>query len=246
MTDNIYQPANVALFEAIYGKNLISLGGVAAIDNMFSDIDLNKIKKVVDIGFGLGGVAFYLAEKYLFEISGIEIHPWMAEYATSHAPTKIVHKLQFMVYNQAGEIPLPLTEFDLAYSKGVFNHVQNKEKLLGKIHQLLKPQGLLVIADWIYPEVSIADENGLIHETKSSYEAVLNKAGFQNIEFRNDSEQFSIYVKDLLHNITIRQKYIEDNFGTTIFSTIKNDHQKLLSELQKKQKFAIGITAKNY
>ena len=29
-----YQPDNIPLYEAIYGKNLISLGSLAAIDNM--------------------------------------------------------------------------------------------------------------------------------------------------------------------------------------------------------------------
>ena len=62
-TNQIYGLGNVPLFEAIYGENLISLGGLDAIDNMFSDVDLRKLK-ALDVGFGLGGVAFYLAKKY--------------------------------------------------------------------------------------------------------------------------------------------------------------------------------------
>lgn len=55
---NPYHPDNITLFEAIYGKNLISLGGLAAIDNMFSDLDIRELK-ALDLGFGLGGVAFH-------------------------------------------------------------------------------------------------------------------------------------------------------------------------------------------
>ncbi len=66
-----YQPDSVPLFEAIYGKNLISLGGVAAIDNMFLDLNIRGLK-ALDLGFGLGGMAFYLAKNHQMRISGIE------------------------------------------------------------------------------------------------------------------------------------------------------------------------------
>jgi hypothetical protein len=56
--DNPYQLDNVPLFEAMYGENIISLGGVEAIDNLFFGLDINRLK-ALEIGFGLGGVAFY-------------------------------------------------------------------------------------------------------------------------------------------------------------------------------------------
>jgi phosphoethanolamine N-methyltransferase len=79
-TDQIYDPGNVPLFEAIYGENLISLGRLDAMDNMFSDVDLRKLK-VLNVGFDLGGVAFYLAKKYQIGIAGVEINDWMVDYA---------------------------------------------------------------------------------------------------------------------------------------------------------------------
>src|SRR3990167_3028336 len=106
-SDPIYTPENVPLFEVIYGKNLISLGGVDAINNMLSDVDLKGLK-ALDIGFGLGGVAFYLAKKYQIEIAGIEIHSWMVEYANAHAPKNVSHLLKFATYNKAGEIPFEI------------------------------------------------------------------------------------------------------------------------------------------
>ena len=38
--DSFYTLQNAPLDEAIFGKNLISLGGTDAIDNMFSDINI--------------------------------------------------------------------------------------------------------------------------------------------------------------------------------------------------------------
>ncbi len=62
MSDDIYIEVNVPIFEAIYGKGLISLGGFEAIDNMFLNIDL-KNKTILDVGSGLGGMAYHLAEQ---------------------------------------------------------------------------------------------------------------------------------------------------------------------------------------
>lgn len=241
--DPSYKPENVSLYEAIYGKNLISLGGFDAINNMFSDIDLGKLK-ILDIGFGLGGVAFYLAKKYQIEVSGIEVHTWMAEYAESHAPKNIASLLKFAVYNQAGEIPFIPASFDLAYSKGVLNHVRDKDSLFRQINTMLKQNGLFIIADWIYPEASMDTSKPLVNETQESYQQILEKSGFIDIKFRDDSMIFLGYVKKLLERLIANKKHIEHKYDTEIFSVIFDDHQKLVEDIIHKRKFAVRISAK--
>jgi len=44
-----YQPSSVPMFETIYGKNLISLGGHSAIENMFLGLELTGLK-ALDLG----------------------------------------------------------------------------------------------------------------------------------------------------------------------------------------------------
>ncbi len=241
--DPIYKPENILLFEAIYGENLISLGGLDAVDNMFSDLDLTGLK-LLDIGFGLGGVAFYLAKTYQIEVAGIEIHSWMVKYAKAHAPKDIAPHLKFAIYNQAGEIPFKAASFDLVYSKGVLNHVREKSNLFRQVNKVLKTNGLLVIADWIYPEIIMDDSTPLVNETQKSYQQVLEKTGFKDINFRDDNMIFLNYVKKLLENITVRREYIEKEYDAEIFSTIRGDHQKLIDEINHKRKFAVRIIAK--
>lgn len=240
--DPIYNPDNIPLFEALYGKHLISLGGFDAIDNMFSGIELRG-KKALDIGFGLGGVAFYLAEKYHIEIAGIELHPWMAHYAKTHAPRTIASLLTFEVYNQKKEIPFTAGSFDLVYSKGVLNHVKEKVSLFKQIHNVLKPEGLFVIADWIHPETAKPTTGPLVNETKKTYQATLEKSGFTQITFRDDSTLFLSYVEKLLKNLATHEQTIKKEFGTDIFTTIFHDHQALIDAINRKQKYAIRIVA---
>jgi len=60
--DEIYRLENVPVFEAIYGKGLISLGGYDAAEQMFDGLELNG-EHLLDIGSGIGGIAHHLAAK---------------------------------------------------------------------------------------------------------------------------------------------------------------------------------------
>ncbi len=240
--DLSYKPENIPLYESIYGKNLISLGGIDAIENMFSDLNLRGLS-ALDLGFGLGGVAFYLAKAHEMKVTGIEIHPWMAEHAKTHAPQNIAFPLKFEIYNEAGEMPFSPTSFDIVYSKGVLNHVHDKHNLFLKINTVLKPNGLFVIADWIYPKDTIETPAFLVNETQESYHQILEKSGFKDICFRDDSLIFLSYVKKLLDKITKQREYIENEYGSECFSILWEDHQTLADNIINKRKIATRITA---
>jgi len=216
-----YQPDSIPLFEALYGKNLISLGELAAVDNMFTGLNIIGLK-ALDLGFGLGGVAFYLAEKYQMNITGIEIHPWMVQYAKDHIPPGLSDSLEFNTYNSTGELPYKPESFDLVYSKGVLNHVADKASLFQQINSVLKPYGLFVIADWIFPQATTDSSAPLVCETKESYKQILVDTGFSEISFRNDSKLFLTYANELLMRLAnnqtlIKQKYDEELFLTQQF-----------------------------
>lgn len=238
-----YHPDHVSLFEAIYGKNLISLGSLAAIDNMFSDLNIRGLK-ALDVGFGLGGVAFYLAEKYQMNIAGIEMYSWMAQYAKNHAPANLTSLLAFDTYDNAGHFPYQPETFDLVYSKGVLNHVADKASLFQKINTVLKPNGLFVIADWIYPKATTDHSSPLVYETKESYERVLIDTGFSEIKFRDDSETFLGYAKELLKNLTNNRDLIKQKYGEEVVFTIQKQHEELIEKIQQQQKIATRIVAK--
>lgn len=234
---------NVPLFEAIYGKNLISLGGLPAIENMFSDLSINGLK-ALDLGFGLGGVAFYLAEHYKMNITGIEVHPWMVQYAHEHTPKECEGLLEFNTYNDIGELQYSTETFDLVYSKGVLNHISNKAPLLRQIYSVLKINGLFVIADWIYPHAVTDSSVPLVCETKETYHELLANNGFSEITFRDDSKIFLSYAEELLKKLTDNQDYLVRMYGREIVRTIQNQHEHMIEQLNQHQKYAVRIVAK--
>ena len=240
--DSFYTLQNAPLDEAIFGKNLISLGGTDAIDNMFSDINISDLK-LLDVGFGLGGVAFYLAATRHVPVFGVEINDWMVEYARTHAPKNIAALLKFSVYDKLNNLPYENDFFDLVYSKGVFNHIKIKDHLFSEISRVLRSGGQLVIADWIHLDYEINDDSPLVKETRETYENILTISGFYNIMFRDDSHLFVTYVNILLNNLSEKKSFIEESFGKEIFDIILNDYQQLIKDIQHKNKFAVRITA---
>lgn len=240
---NFYHPDEIPLFEAIYGENLISLGSLASIDNMFSDLDIQGLK-ALDLGFGLGGVAFYLAKQYKMKITGIEINPWMVQYANEHIPVELSDFLAFNTYTNAGELPYKPDTFDLVYSKGVLNHIADKANLFKQIHAVLKTNGLLVIADWLSPRETIDESMSLVYETKEAYEEVLRHAGFIDISFRDDSQLFLNYAKELLTRLADNEAFIKQQYSEELFSAIQKQHEELIDKIQQKQKIASRIVAK--
>ena len=238
-----YQPDNVPLYDAIYGKNLISLGGLAAIDNMFSDLNIRGLK-ALDMGFGIGGVAFYLAEQYKMKVTGIEIHPWMVEYAKTHTPISLLNSLEFHTYNSNGSFTYDPETFDLVYSKGVLNHVADKLSLFKQINTVLKPNGLFVIADWIFPIAATENLAPLVCETKESYEQALLNTGFSDILFRDDSKLFFNYTKELLTKLSNNQDFIKQKYGEELLLIIQKQHEELIDKIQQHQKIATRIVAR--
>lgn len=242
--DSPYTPKNIPLYEALYGKNLISLGGIAAIDNMFSDIDLRG-KHLLDVGFGLGGVAYYLATTRHSFVSGIEIHEWLAAHANDGAPQDIRDRVVFSIYTESNKFPFPDNSFDLVYSKGVFNHIKQKHPIFLEINRVLKSNGQLVIADWLHTVYENDDASPIIKETSESYHQVLNDTGFTNINIRDDSQTFVNYAEILLQNLFNNAEFIKSNYGDSIFDIINVDHQQLIADINAKRKMAVRITANN-
>jgi len=123
-------------------------------------------------------------------------------------------------------------------------HVADKESLFRQILAVLKSAGLFVIADWIFPHASIDRSAPLVCETKESYELILTNTGFGEITFRDDSNLFLGYAKELLSNLENNRELIDKMYGQELISTIRQQHEELLDKINQHQKFATRIIAK--
>jgi SAM-dependent methyltransferase len=103
--------------------------------------DIYKIKpkgKFLDLGAHCGFLMRLAVAEYQWEIMGVEPSPLFARFAREFF--KLDVRQGFV-----GELDLPRHSFDVVAMTDVLEHVGDPKVLLGQVHHLLKPDGLLYI-----------------------------------------------------------------------------------------------------
>lgn len=207
-----YTPKYCLQLEEAYGKGLMSEGGVEGIEHMFDQIQL-KDKTALDIGSGLGGVAFYLSEKYGTQITGLEVNSWMLAEAEKRTPNSLKSKVHFLLSTGNTNWPLPKDKYDLVYSKGVLTHVDENGKngMFKECHRLLKNEGLFVVTDWLSSDNKTWGKNikkliglgnlVLYPESEAGYLDLFKKNGFKIVSVRDDSPAYLKYNQEIIDRL---------------------------------------------
>lgn len=101
------------------------------------------------------------------------------------------------------KLDFPDNHFDIVYSKGVLTHLEDKEALFKELKRVLKPNGVLVINDWLAPQqgkwsggikrMMEIEDLTLFAETEKNYIQLLKDAGFDTVTSRNDSKLYQKY-----------------------------------------------------
>lgn len=232
--DEIYTPENVPLDESLYGKGLISLGGYEAVDRMVEGLDLSG-KTLLDIGSGIGGIPIHLAQTYNCSVIGLDIYPWMEEYATGQVDPELRGRVRFVTGTPGDPLPLESESVDLVYSKGVLTNIKDKLSLFKEIHRVLKPGGETCFIDWVVPETvgsstqTLTTGEASYKETPSSYKDLLKEAGFDQVKLEDVSQEYRVYVKGLQDRLTSEEH--KEAFSEIISRDLRDILIKANSEL---------------
>ena len=100
---------------------------------------------VLDVGCGIGGSSRILAKVYEFEVTGITISPKQVQRATELTPQGVTAKFQV---DDALALSFPDNSFDVVWSIEAGPHMPDKVKYGSEMMRVLKPGGILVVADW--------------------------------------------------------------------------------------------------
>lgn len=100
---------------------------------------------VLDVGCGIGGSSRILAHDYKFAVTGITISPQQVQRAQELTPNGL--NVQFQV-DDAMALSFPDTSFDVVWSIEAGPHMPDKAVFALELMRVLKPGGVLVVADW--------------------------------------------------------------------------------------------------
>ncbi|HIK04720.1 MAG TPA: methyltransferase domain-containing protein [Trichormus sp. M33_DOE_039] len=100
---------------------------------------------VLDVGCGIGGSSRILARDYGFSVTGITISPQQVERAKQLTAQEL--DAQFLV-DDAMALSFPDASFDVVWSIEAGPHMPDKAVFAKELMRVLKPGGVMVLADW--------------------------------------------------------------------------------------------------
>ncbi len=100
---------------------------------------------LLDVGCGIGGSSRILARDYGFAVTGVTISPQQVARAQALTPPGL--SVQFQV-DDAMALSFPDGSFDVVWSVEAGPHMPDKAQFARELLRVLKPGGILVVADW--------------------------------------------------------------------------------------------------
>jgi len=116
-----------------------------ALERLLARINLEGIKKALEIGCGVGFLASHLTNKYGMNVTGTDVDPDQIEFAKEHNGEN--KNLRFFPAD-ATKLPFENTAFDLVLSFKVIHHIKNWDKALVEVNRVLRPNGFYVFDDF--------------------------------------------------------------------------------------------------
>ena len=100
---------------------------------------------VLDVGCGIGGSSRILARDYGFTVTGITISPQQVRRAQELTSPEVTAHFQV---DDALALSFPGASFDVVWSIEAGPHMPDKAQFARELLRVLKPGGILVVADW--------------------------------------------------------------------------------------------------
>ena len=98
-------------------------------------MDLKPGMRVLDIGCGTGGSAFYMARNFGVEVLGIDLSDNMLAVANEHKfeMSNDIQNLVTFRFLDATQAIFPAGSFDVVYSRDAIMHIAEKAPLYAKV-----------------------------------------------------------------------------------------------------------------
>ena len=127
-----------------------SEGNIKKLQAAFKQIDLERIKTVLELGCGVGFVSAYLAELTNFIVYGTDYDIEQIQLANKLQPQ--FEHLHFQV-DDATKLSFKDSSIDLVISQNVFHHIPAWEDAIKEVARVLCPGGYFIWLDLSFPGI---------------------------------------------------------------------------------------------
>ncbi|XP_008799221.1 phosphomethylethanolamine N-methyltransferase-like isoform X2 [Phoenix dactylifera] len=194
--DNVqYKSSGILRYERVFGEGFVSTGGIVTTKEFVGKLALNPGQKVLDVGCGIGGGDFYMAENFEVDVVGIDLSINMISFALERAIGRKC-AVEFEVADCTRKT-YPDNTFDVIYSRDTILHIQDKPMLFRSFFKWLKPGGKILITDYCKssetPSEAFAEyikQRGYDLHDVEAYSQMLKDAGFYEVVAEDRTDQF--------------------------------------------------------
>ncbi|KAE8676143.1 Phosphoethanolamine N-methyltransferase [Hibiscus syriacus] len=246
-----YKSNSILRYERVFGEGFVSTGGIETTKEFVGKLDLKPGQKVLDVGCGIGGGDFYMAEEFDVHVVGIDLSINMVSFALERA-TGLKCSVEFEVADCAKKI-YPDNSFDVIYSRDTILHIQDKPALFRSFYKWLKPGGKLLITDYCKssktPSAEFAEyikQRGYdLHDVKS-YEQMLKDAGFDVVIAEDRTNQFIQVLQRELNEVEDDKDAFISDFSQEDYDEIVDGWKaKLMRSSAGEQRWGLFLAIKN-
>lgn len=249
--DNVQYKCNGILrYERIFGQGYVSTGGFETTKEFVAKLDLKPGQKVLDVGCGIGGGDFYMAEKFDVDVVGIDLSVNMISFALERA-IGLKCSVEFEVADCTKKT-YPDNSFDVIYSRDTILHIQDKPALFRTFYKWLKPGGKVLISDYCKgpgtPSETFAEyikQRGYDLHDVEAYGQMLKDAGFSKVTAEDRTEQFLKVLQKELDTIEKeRNEFIQDFSEEDYNDIVGGWKSKLIRSSSGEQRWGLFIAYK--
>ncbi|OAE25294.1 hypothetical protein AXG93_4620s1080 [Marchantia polymorpha subsp. ruderalis] len=245
-----YTNTGILRYERIFGEGFVSTGGIKTTEEFVEMLNLKPGNVVLDVGCGIGGGDFYMAEKYDVEVIGIDLSVNMISIALERA-IGLNCACQFEVADCTTK-EYPDETFDVVYSRDTILHIQDKPALFKRFFKFLKPGGRVLISDYCRAEgepsegfAAYIKQRGYDLHDVPAYGKMLEDAGFVDVLAEDRTNQFvEILNKELEVTREAKEKFISDFSENDYNYIVEGWEAKLTRCAQGEQKWGLFLAYK--
>ncbi|KAK7844315.1 phosphoethanolamine n-methyltransferase 1 [Quercus suber] len=250
--DNVqYKSSGILRYERVFGQGFVSTGGIDTTKEFVQKLELKPGQKVLDVGCGIGGGDFYMAENFNVDVVGIDLSINMVSFALERA-IGLNCSVEFEVADCTKKT-YPENSFDVIYSRDTILHIQDKPALFRSFYKWLKPGGKVLISDYCKnagtPSLEFAEyikQRGYdLHDVKS-YGQMLRDAGFTDVIAEDRTEQFIQVLQRELNAVEKDKDAFIEDFSEEDYNDIVGGWKaKLIRTSSGEQRWGLFIASKN-
>lgn len=191
LADNSALTAELELIAEVYNRipatpgNINDQGRDQRLRHLLKFANLPSGLRIMDVGTGNGRLALMLAEDGAREVVGIDISPAMLEIAeylriSNGSPTarRVSYRLAAVQ-----RVPFRNEGFDAVTCRLVLHHAHKPEEILREVMRLLRPGGVLILADLLAADdpVKRATQNTIEARRNPSHVAALSADQYRKL-----------------------------------------------------------------